>query len=85
MQQISPARGRADLLRCASPLLNAVPIVNVLAGLIFREAISLLNFAFQLITTTVDHIEIVVSELAPFLFNFAFDLLPISLDPIPVH
>jgi hypothetical protein len=68
-----------------SPLLSAVPIINVLASLILRKAISFLNFTFQLITTTVDHIEIIIGELAPFFLNFAFDLLPISLDPIPVH
>src|ERR1700693_6110265 len=80
----SPAQGRA-YLRCPSPLLSGVPVIDILASLVFRKAISLLNFAFQLIPATVNHIEIIVGELAPFLLNFAFDLLPISFDPIPVH
>jgi hypothetical protein len=83
--QIMEAKCRADFVRCSSPLLCAIPIIDVLANLIFREAIPFLNFAFQLILTTVDHIEIIVGELAPLLLNVAFDLLPISLDPIPVH
>ena len=85
-RRVKKARRRPGrFARCRSPLLSAVPVIDVLASLIFRKAISLLNSAFQLIPATADHIEIIIGELAPFLLNFAFDLLPISLDPIPVH
>lgn len=63
-----------------SPSLTSVPIIDLFLRLVFLIAVSLLNFAFELISLPVDHVEIVISELSPLLFDLAFDLLPVSLD-----
>jgi hypothetical protein len=77
--------GVASRRKPSSPLLSAVPVVNILTNLIFRESIPLLNLSFELIPTATDDIEIVVGELAPPLLDLAFDLLPISFNTVPVH
>jgi hypothetical protein len=61
------------------------PILNLLARLVFSQAVSLLNQAFELISATSDLVQVVIREIAPFFFDFAFQLLPISFDSIPVH
>src|SRR6516162_3125353 len=63
-----------------SPFLSAIPVVNVLARLIFCDAVTLLYFALQLVPMAVDHVKIIVGELAPLLFDLAFHLFPISFD-----
>src|SRR5262249_48285324 len=67
------------------PLLTAVPVINILAYLIFCKTVSLLNLTFELFSTAVYDVKIVVGELSPLLFDPAFNLLPISFDSIPVH
>jgi hypothetical protein len=47
--------------------------------------VPLLNLANQLVALAVNDVNVVVSQLAPFLLDFAFQLLPVSLDLIPVH
>jgi hypothetical protein len=68
-----------------SPLLCVVPIVDVFLGLIFCVPVALLEFALQLLALSVDDVEIVVSKLAPLLFDLALDLLPVSFNPISIH
>src|SRR5262249_52325761 len=68
-----------------SPGLRVIPIVDVLANLVLRDAVALLDLAFELIAAAVDDVEIIVGELAPLLLDLAFDLLPVSFDAIPVH
>jgi hypothetical protein len=53
--------------------------------LILGNAVTLLNLALELIAAASDHIEVVIRELAPLLFDLAFDLLPIAFNPVPVH
>jgi hypothetical protein len=48
-----------------SPFLSAIPIVNVLARLIFCNAVTFLYFALQLLPMAVDDVKIIVGELAP--------------------
>ena len=67
-----------------SPFLSAIPVVNVLARLIFCDAVSLLYFALQLVPMAVDDVKIIVGEFAPLLFDLAFHLFPISFDTVPV-
>jgi hypothetical protein len=56
---------RDDTFRSAAPC--DVPIVDVLADLIFGQTLPLLNPAFELISLAVDDIEVVVGELDPLL------------------
>jgi hypothetical protein len=67
------------------PLLTAVPVVNILANLIFCQTVPLLNLTFELFSAAVYNVKIVVSELSPLLLDPAFNLSPISFDSIPVH
>jgi hypothetical protein len=53
--------------------------------LILGEAVALLELAFELLASTLDHVEIVVSELAPFFLGRALELLPVTFDPVPIH
>jgi hypothetical protein len=56
---------------------------------IWRSASSLatplLQPARKLGTLALDHIEVVVGELAPLLLNLAFELFPVAFDAIPIH
>jgi hypothetical protein len=72
-------------LKTLVPLLTAVPVINILANLTFCQIVPLLNLAFELFSTAVYNVKIVVSELSPLLLDPAFNLLPISFDSIPVH
>src|SRR5579871_2730900 len=65
--------------------LSAEPLVDLLPGLVFAQTISLLDETFELISAARDPVQIIVREIAPFLFDFPFELLPISFDRIPVH
>ena len=40
---------------------------------------------FELVTPARDLVEIIVGEIAPFLFDLSFELLPISFNTIPIH
>jgi hypothetical protein len=53
--------------------------------LVLGEAVALLQLAFALLTAALDHIEIVVGELALFLLGGALELLPVTFDPVPIH
>src|SRR5204862_204609 len=68
-----------------SPGLAIVPVVDVPADLILLMPVALLDPAFELIAPTVDHVEIIVGQLAPLLLDLAFDLLPVPFDSVPVH
>jgi hypothetical protein len=72
-------------LETLAPLVTAVPVIDVLANLIFRETVVLLNLAFELVSTAIYDFKVVISELPPFLLDAALDLLPISFHSIPVH
>src|SRR5262249_14260420 len=69
----------------SSPLLTVVPVINIPPSLILCETVPLLNLAFELLSTAIYHVEIVVGELSPLFLDPAFNLLPISFDSIPVH
>src|SRR5690349_18011892 len=76
--------------RCARRLENRSihglePVVDVLSHLVLRDAVALLDLAFELLTFSVHLGEIVVRELTPFLLDLAFGLLPVSFDAVPIH
>jgi len=59
--------------------------VNLSLGLVFGDAVLLLNLSNELVPLPGDDIDVVVGELAPLLFGLALELLPVALDTIPVH
>jgi hypothetical protein len=60
------------------------PVLNVLSDLILREPIALLNYSFELIATACDSVQIVVGQIAPFLFDLSFLASSfLRLDPNP--
>src|SRR6516165_10935745 len=61
------------------------PSIDVLTHHIFGETVTLLEYTFKLFALSVDLCEIVLSELAPLLFDLTLSLLPISFDEVPVH
>ena len=65
--------------------LRVQPSIDVLSGLVLRDAISFLDHSLELIATTGDFIQIVVGEIAPLLLDAALQLLPVSFntDPSP--
>src|SRR5690242_8365502 len=66
-------------------LFGIQPAVDVLPHFIFRETVTFLDEALQLIPTTRDLVQIVVSEVAPLFFDLTLELLPVSFNTIPVH
>jgi hypothetical protein len=61
------------------------PSIDVLTHHIFGKTVALLDYAFKLFALSVDLSQIVLSELAPLLFDLTLSLLPISFDAVPVH
>jgi hypothetical protein len=74
-----PSRANFDLR------LTIQPSIDVFAHHISGETIALLDYTFKLFALSVDLSKIVISELAPLLFDPALSLLPISFDAVPVH
>src|SRR5689334_15617545 len=64
---------------------RAMPFVNLMLGFVFCYSISFLDSSHQLIALAGNHIQIVISQLAPAGFRRAFDLLPLSCHLVPVH
>jgi hypothetical protein len=64
---------------------NSRHYIDILADAVFFPAIALLNFTFQLLSTTCDFVEIIVGEFTLLLLHLALNLLPIPFDAIPVH
>src|SRR5580704_5508634 len=56
------------------------PVIHVPVDLILGEAVALLQLAFELLAATLDHVEIVVGELAPFFLGEALELLPVAFN-----
>src|SRR4029077_10504049 len=54
-------------------------------GFFLADAVGFLHLARELIATALDHVELIVGELAPLLLHFPLELLPVSCDLIPVH
>src|SRR5215211_203071 len=61
------------------------PIINVLACLVLRITITLLQPAFEFLALAVDCRQVIICEFSPLLFDIALHFFPISLNSIPVH
>src|SRR5690606_8790715 len=66
-------------------LIPSFQLIQLPASLILRNAVSLLDFARDLIAFALGHIQLVVGQLAPLFFDPAFEHLPITLHSIFVH
>jgi hypothetical protein len=60
-------------------------LVRLLLGDFLGDAVVFLNFSHELLAFSVDHIEIVIRELAPLFFDTPFRLFPLALNLVPVH
>jgi len=58
------------------------PVVDLLSGFRFRDAIVFLDLASQHFDITFDLLHVVVRELAPLVAYVSTQLLPIALDPV---
>ena len=87
-QRKAPALAGAFAMRqraSSVSLQRREPIVHVLSDLVLGEAVALLQLAFELLAAALDHIQVVVGELPPFLLRGALELLPVTFDPVPIH
>ncbi|ESX09995.1 hypothetical protein X768_16990 [Mesorhizobium sp. LSJC265A00] len=66
-------------------VLPTIPVVDVSPHAILLNAVAFLDRTFELIAVAGYAVEIIISELAPLLFDLTFELLPISFDAVPVH
>src|SRR3981081_632336 len=84
--QKSPGECRGFSSRCGVNLLQRPePVVHIPVDLVLGKAVALLQLAFELLAPALDHVEIVVGELAPFFLGGALELLPVTFDPVPIH
>src|SRR5262245_35902270 len=61
------------------------PSVDLALGVVLGNAVALLKPARKLGALALDHIEVVVGELAPLLLNLALELFPVAFDAVPIH
>ena len=59
--------------------------LDLLFRFVLGDAVDFLDAAGEFFAAAVDHVKVVVRELAPLLANLARKLLPIPFDTIPVH
>src|SRR5689334_6972413 len=67
------------------PPLAGVPRIHILADLVPGDPVAFLNLAFELVTSPVDDIKVVISELAPLFLDLALYLLPVAFNSVPIH
>jgi hypothetical protein len=61
------------------------PLVDLAIGFVLGFAVALLDLTGQLLAIALDHIEVVISQLAPLRLDLTPELLPIAFDLIPIH
>src|SRR3954452_12248189 len=61
------------------------PVVHLALGLVLRDAVTLLDPAYELVALAPHLIELVVRDLAPLLLHLALQLFPVAFDAFPVH
>ncbi len=61
------------------------PGLHLFFGRLFLVTVALLDFADQLFAFPFDDRQIVIGQLASFLFHFAFQLLPVTVGLIFIH
>lgn len=58
------------------------PLIDPFSHFILPISVALLNFPFKLVATSLDIQDVVVREIAPFLFEFTLKLLPFAFELI---
>src|SRR5579859_4074452 len=79
---------RTGPLRCArqsGPVVARAEFPRLPLGVLFREAVSLLNLPRELLGVTLELLQIVVRQLAPLLLDLALDLMPTAAHLVLVH
>jgi Fur family zinc uptake transcriptional regulator len=61
------------------------PVFDFVFRLIFRVAVTFLNFTDKLIALTFNDGHIVIRQLTPLFFRFTFELLPVAADFVFIH
>ena len=61
------------------------PHGDLLFSFFLADAVALLNLAEQLFALSGDHVQVVVGELAPLLFDLAFELAPIAFHAVVIQ
>ena len=59
--------------------------VSIWLGVILRDTIALLKPPGEFSPFALDHVEVVVGELAPLLLSLAFELFPVAFNTVPIH
>ncbi len=62
-----------------------MPVAQLLFGLVFGDALALLNLAQQLVSFASNHVQVIIRKLAPLLFDFALELRPVAFDDVFVQ
>ena len=70
---------------CDAGLQRAGEALDLLFRLVLGDAVDFLDAAGEFFAAAVDHVKVVVRELAPLLADLAGKLFPIPFDTIPVH
>ena len=60
-------------------------VIHFSTDLILLVTVPLLDFTLELITTAVDHVQVVVGKFAPLFFDVTFELLPVSFNSVPIY
>lgn len=55
------------------------PLMDLLLGLILRNAVSLLYSADELVVPPIDHTQVIIRQFSPTFLGRALDLFPLSL------
>lgn len=71
--------------QCRGLLEGARPRVNFLARLVLSVAVSVLEYALELLALAVDLGNIVVGKVGPLRLHLTGELLPIAFNPILIH
>src|SRR3954451_25157138 len=80
-----PSGARAACER-KHPSVDAVePGIDLPLGVILCDTIALLKPPGEFRPFALDHVEIVVGELAPLLLSLAFELFPVAFNAVPIH
>src|SRR6185503_8741251 len=64
---------------------SPAPLIDLLLGLILRDAVALLHFSYELVALAGNDVQHVVREFPPLLLRLALQLLPVTFYAIPIH
>src|SRR3981081_775646 len=80
-----PQGTRQDSSRWPALVYAGEPRINFTLGILLGHTVSLFKPPGEFRPFTLDHIKVVVGELAPLQLNLAFEFLPVAFNAIPIH